>query len=543
MRALTGLPSGRGEVLCDTCRELSRLPPARATMAPHSAHGLGARPSSPDPSPPPPSCRGEDAAPSPLEASAAQLAKGAAPSDDDDDAPMMASRSNKEARPGRECPYLDTISRHSLDFDFEKCCSVSLSPVNVYACLVCGHYFQGRGPSTHASAHALETGHHMYMKLEDGRVYCLPEGYEVLDRSLDDIRAVLRPRFEAGEVAKLDADKGASWKRAIDGIDFMPGLVGLNNMRANDYVNVTLQMLARVTALRDYFLSPANYEGCKSELVQRFGELLMKLWNPRNFKGQVSPHEFMRAVMRESGKRFVIDAQSDPGEFLSWLVNSLHLGLTNGKRRKPSIITRCFQGTLKVLTEAGTGPAAGQSEDLVTETPFLMLTLDLPPAPVFQDASEQNIIPQVMVQEVLRKYSGETVTEDVKLGRRRFRLSRLPKYLILNVRRFSRNQFLLEKNPTILNFPVKNLDLAESVREEDLGGASGRFDLLASITHEGPTRMQVDKSVKAMPGTWRAFVHRRAEDAWYEVQDLAVTEVLPQAVALSEAYLQVYEMQ
>lgn len=51
----------------------------------------------------------------------------------------------------------------------------------------------------------------------------------------------------------------------------------------------------------------------------------------------------------------------------------------------------------------------------------------------------------------------------------------------------------------------------------------------------------MDKSIKAMPGTWRAFVHRKVEDLWYEVQDLNVTEVLPQAVALSEAYLQCYE--
>jgi U4/U6.U5 tri-snRNP-associated protein 2 len=41
------------------------------------------------------------------------------------------------------CPYLDTVNRNNLDFDFEKICSVSLSPVNVYACLVCGKYFQG----------------------------------------------------------------------------------------------------------------------------------------------------------------------------------------------------------------------------------------------------------------------------------------------------------------------------------------------------------------------------------------------------------------
>lgn len=43
----------------------------------------------------------------------------------------------------RLCPYLDTINRQLLDFDFEKLCSVSLSRINVYACLVCGKYFQG----------------------------------------------------------------------------------------------------------------------------------------------------------------------------------------------------------------------------------------------------------------------------------------------------------------------------------------------------------------------------------------------------------------
>ena len=32
----------------------------------------------------------------------------------------------------------------NLDFDFEKCCSVTLSGHNVYACLVCGKYFQVR---------------------------------------------------------------------------------------------------------------------------------------------------------------------------------------------------------------------------------------------------------------------------------------------------------------------------------------------------------------------------------------------------------------
>ena len=44
-----------------------------------------------------------------------------------------------------------------------------------------------------------------------------------------------------------------------------------------------------MTPLRDFFLLPANYAACRSPLVQRFGELLRKAWNTRNFKGQAWP--------------------------------------------------------------------------------------------------------------------------------------------------------------------------------------------------------------------------------------------------------------
>ena len=59
---------------------------------------------------------------------------------------MMALLRAKKARlaANRKCPYLDTINRGVLDFDFEKLCSVSLSRINCYVCLVCGKYFQVR---------------------------------------------------------------------------------------------------------------------------------------------------------------------------------------------------------------------------------------------------------------------------------------------------------------------------------------------------------------------------------------------------------------
>ena len=216
-----------------------------------------------------------------------------ADSDDrDSDAQRHFPRSARGgAKSARECPYLDTVHRSALDFDFEKCCSVTLSPLHCYACLVCGKYFQGRGPATVAYTHALEASHHVFMNLADGRVYCLPDGYEVLDRSLDDIRHVLNPRFTADALAALDASR--AWSRALDGVEYLPGVIGLNNLKATDYVSVVVQALMRVRPLRNALLrrqpQPPGAPARDSLLLQRFGELTRKIWNPRNFKGQARP--------------------------------------------------------------------------------------------------------------------------------------------------------------------------------------------------------------------------------------------------------------
>ncbi len=76
---------------------------------------------------------------------------GAEADDDDEDVPTpTAPPQPPSSSSQQQCPYLDTIDRKRLDFDFEKCCSVSIRKENCYACLVCGKYFQGRGRGTHA---------------------------------------------------------------------------------------------------------------------------------------------------------------------------------------------------------------------------------------------------------------------------------------------------------------------------------------------------------------------------------------------------------
>ena len=84
--------------------------------------------------------------------------------------------------------------------------------------------------------------------------------------------------------------------RAYDGTNYTPGVVGLNNIKANDYLNVILQVQVRVLdqnpwcdlqsiqamshveGLRNYFLNEDNYKDIKRppgdisfQLVTRWG--------------------------------------------------------------------------------------------------------------------------------------------------------------------------------------------------------------------------------------------------------------------------------
>ena len=508
-----------------------------------------------DARPSPPPAREFRAPVSSLDARAAAIAAlqadlAAEESSPEDDAVAAAAaasaRRARAAAASRACPYLDTVHRAVLDFDFEKCCSVSLSPHNAYACLVCGKYFQGRGPSTHAYTHALEASHHVFLRLDDGRAYCLPDGYEIEDASLDDVRAALAPRFTPEEARRTSVAK--QWRRGLDGSEYLAGAVGLNNLKHTTYVNATLQAFARVEPLRLFFLNRREASAAHAKragaLAARFGELTRKMWNPRAFKGQVSPHEFMRAVAASSGGAFKVDQPADPVDFMRWLMHALHRETRRGDGRG-SVVDDCFAGEMETFTTGEPEPLPdGESADSLTADvvkraviPFRMLALDLPPPPLFQDAMEKNIIPQVPIADLLRKYDGATPSPTPRGGTRTFKITRLPKYLVVHYKRFTKNAFFREKNPTIVTFPVggRPLRLADHV-PTPIDPASNEpapssYDLVANVCHDGA----------ADAGAFRAQVFHRADGNWYDARDLAVDEVLPQQVALAETYVQVWE--
>ncbi|KAJ7492196.1 cysteine proteinase [Mycena latifolia] len=461
----------------------------------------------------------------------------AEPEDDDDDDEDEDEISQEPTEVRASDLYLDTINRVILDFDFEKVCSVSLTNINIYGCLVCGKYFQGRGRNSYAYSHSIHEDHHVFINLQTAQVYVLPDGYPVSDPSLDDISFVLAPSFSPASIANLSSPAHLT-KPSYDLANkvYLPGYVGLNNIKRNDHMNVIIHSLLHIPPLRDYLLL-SNFRGKESELLKRFAGLAKKLWNPRLFKSQVSPHEFLQEVNRASAGKFRLEQQGDPVEFLSWLLNRLHKD-TGGTKRQ-----NLQWGELRVENQQvgeNEKPRFDIARDIKsTVSPFLFLAVDLPPPPLFQDSVEKNIIPQVSIHSVLAKYDGRTTQEST--GQlRRYKCQRLPPYIVVHFKRFTKNAFVEEKNPTIVNFPLRGLDFRDYV-DAPTSSESSVYDLIANVTHESVAGTTRDKENTVWKAHLRAAGGGGENEKWFMIQDLIVEEARKEMIFLGETVLQIWE--
>ncbi|CRG97560.1 U4/U6.U5 tri-snRNP-associated protein 2, putative [Plasmodium gallinaceum] len=533
---------------------------------------------------------------------------------------------------GKICPYLRTINRNLLDFDFEKLCSISLSNLHVYACLVCGLYFQGIGKGTYAYIHALEKSHYVFINLESCKTCCIPENYEIEDASLNDIKYFLKPIYTREQVEYLCFNPILG--KSLDGADFLPGCVGLNNLKNTDYCNVIIQLLCTIIPVRNILLLHENKTNLAKNLIIVLSELIKKIYNPKNFKGVVSPHEFLQAVGIESKKNFKIGTKNDPLDFFLWVINKIHKysektlkkkkkdknhknmkikeiskkkimeknnNLKNEEKEssnennfmqndsnnndnhvekkkkkwvyeKINIIDYCFDGELIIKTKRESSEMDNVEETdqkqkvnegetheerknndnkleeeieedelyekknyKIKKIPFRTLSLKLPNPPIFKSTTESNIIPQVSIYELLTKFDGETETFLFdKSVPSTIMISKLPKYLIFTIKRFSKNNFFVEKNGTIVNFVIKNLDMKDYIHQDFLNqNPVTKYNLIANIFHSGTVNQ----------GSYKIHVLNQPTNEWYEIEDLHVISILPQLVLLSESCIQLYQRQ
>jgi U4/U6.U5 tri-snRNP-associated protein 2 len=107
-------------------------------------------------------------------------------------------------------------------------------------------------------------------------------------------------------------------------------------------MNVIIHLILHVPPIRTFLLDPTTPQLSETakppatELVRRLSQLAKRVWNPRLFKSQASPHEFLQEVTRRSEGKYKITEQGDPVAFLGWLLNTLHRDLGGSKRPNSS---------------------------------------------------------------------------------------------------------------------------------------------------------------------------------------------------------------
>lgn len=305
----------------------------------------------------------------------------------------------------------------------------------------------------------------------------------------------------------------------------MPGYCGLNNVKANDYVNVVVQTLSHIPPLRDAFLLDSSTEQKKlmkkGELSVAWTDLLRKLWNPNRFKAQNSPHEFLQTITQLSGKRFSMTEQADPGDFMTWMLNRLEAEVAG-------CLDYCLRGAVRIeCTQFNRDGSVASST--VEEKSFLHLSLDLPNRPLFSDPKAPTAVPQVSFSALLCKF--DSVTPVMKQDRAfTYALTRLPQFLFLHFTRRVRGRFGLEWNDTLVRFNAEEL-------VEMPGHPDAKYRLMANIF----CRRSEESSSSGNEKSFGVHLRHRASGKWLEMENLEVKETESQLLFMSESLIQLWE--
>ena len=392
---------------------------------------------------------------------------------------------------------LASVNRRALDFDFEPQCSVTLSTKNIYVCLTCGKNFQGRAFNSPMHVHAVNCVHRLFMSLTDGKCVVMPDNVDVEMPDLDDIRRALLIRgppldLVEGEdsLVRMDAHEKA----------YICGFVGLNNPRRT-HINVILQVMTHIAPLKQYYLK--NIPTVTNKVETAFAEVVRRVWSPYLLKACISPHTFVQ----------VSDSVSDkPSEFMAWFLNNLP------KR----IIDPIFQGHIIINTQLSEHANLQR-----TTRPFYMLTLELPPLPLFQDIVSRRTVPQVSIDSLLMKYTaGETTFKGTTATS--YELVNLPDYLILSIPRITQSEY----NSTVVIYPDTISPPHPLLRS--------RYILVASIC------VLVDTSIDTIANTrstytYTVFVLDEKTNKWWEMRDAEVKQLVSaEIVRMADTCLQVW---
>lgn len=203
-------------------------------------------------------------------------------------------------------------------------------------------------------------------------------------------------------------------------------------------------------------------------------------------------------------------------------------------------------------------------------SPFVFLSLDLPPPPLFQDSVEKNIIPQVSIHSVLAKYDGKTtqvgysyipchpifILAGVSWATEALQVSITSPIHHLTFQAIYKQRIRGGKEPHHCDFPPSRTGfrrlyvfcstrvlLLISLFAADLDAPPSHppttYDLIANLTHESVAGTTRDKENTVWKVHLRAAGGGGEGEKWFQIQDLIVEETRKEMIFLGETVLQV----
>lgn len=428
--------------------------------------------------------------------------------------------------------FLETVDRKRLDFDAEKACSVTLSTLNVYCCLVCGRYLQGRRANSPAFLHSVNDNHHVFVNFSTLKFCLLPDFIEMEDNGtiqlLNSIRYAIRPHFTINEISQFPREC-----QDLGNKTYFNGFVGVNNSARSKSINVVLLALAHLRPLRDYcLLTDIDQE---EDFTRRLAIIVRKLWSVKLFKQHVSVDELL-AYVTVNDKKSAKDL-NDPRKCMLWLFDSVQ---KNAPKLKIELSNAC-QGRV-VVKKTMVRAIYDQDENVKsferektsqsTTSPFWNLTLDLPPKPLFKGGISVNDLPQVRLEDLMAKFNG---VQEKQMAHHivQYQLSRVPEHLILHFDRFAKgdDQPVKNRNNTLVDFPL-TMKVGELT-----------YKLLANIVHKVTESVTGRTSVnKDSQSDWIIQLHNSKIDQWFEINGTDVCKKDKELLFLNETYIQIWKM-
>jgi len=333
------------------------------------------------------------------------------------------------------------------------------------------------------------------------------------------------------------------------------GTGGLKNLGNTCFMNSVIQCLSNTKLLVDYLLSDSYTQdinttnsSMKGSLIKAFSTLIKGLWKPGS--RVIDPSSLKGAVQRFA-PRFSGYNQEDSQEFLRYLLEGLHedvnrvtvkpqpinteidsnlsvqdQGMEAWKRylrRDDSKLVDIFVGQLKSTLRCSTC-----DYESVTFEPFWDLSLPIP--------SRSG---EVSLTECMEAFTKEEVLDGDEMPtcarcktRRRctkfFSLYKLPKVLVVHLKRFSPTERFRSKLSSTVTFPLTSLDVS---RFSDSPGRS-TYSCYAVSNHSGTL----------YSGHYTAYAKNPRTCEWHYFNDSRVSKSSSSSVISNEAYLLFFEL-